>query len=49
MFPVTVQFIVAMLAYALNERMARRLDYCRRRTGYSKKRSRPQQARAASL
>jgi hypothetical protein len=27
MFPVTVQFIVAMLAYALNERMARRLDY----------------------
>jgi hypothetical protein len=27
MFPVTIQFIVAMLAYALNERMARRLDY----------------------
>src|SRR5690606_33710912 len=27
MHPVTVQFIVAMLAYALNERMARRLDY----------------------
>jgi len=27
MLPVTVQFIVAMLAYALNERMARRLDY----------------------
>jgi hypothetical protein len=27
MLPVTVQFIVAMLAYALNERTARRLDY----------------------
>jgi len=27
MLPITVQFIVAMLAYALNERMARRLDY----------------------
>ena len=27
MLPVTVQFIVAMLAYALNERMARRLEY----------------------
>ena len=27
MLPLTVQFIVAMLAYALNERMARRLDY----------------------
>ena len=27
MLPVTVQFIVAMLAYALNEPMARRLDY----------------------
>lgn len=27
MLPVTVQFIVAMLAYAINERMARRIDY----------------------
>jgi hypothetical protein len=27
MLPVTVQFIVAMLGFALNERMARRLDY----------------------
>ena len=27
MLPVTVQFIVAMLAFALNKRMARRLDY----------------------
>ena len=27
MLPVTVRFIVAMLAYALNEPMARRLDY----------------------
>jgi len=27
MLPVTVQFIVAMPAYALNERMARRLEY----------------------
>jgi hypothetical protein len=29
MLPVTVQFLVAMLAYALNERLARRLDYLR--------------------
>jgi hypothetical protein len=29
MLPVTVQFIVAMIAYAINERMARRLDYLR--------------------
>jgi hypothetical protein len=27
MLPVTVQFIVAMLAYSLNERMAQRLEY----------------------
>src|SRR5258706_15670462 len=27
MFPVTVQFIVAMLAHAINERMARRVEY----------------------
>jgi hypothetical protein len=27
MLPVTVQFIVAMLAYAINERMARRVEY----------------------
>jgi putative transposase len=27
MLPVTVQFIVAMLAYALNERMARKVEY----------------------
>jgi putative transposase len=29
MLPVTVQFIVAMLAYALNERMVRRAEYLR--------------------
>ena len=29
MLPVTLQFIVAMIAYAINERMARRLDYLR--------------------
>jgi hypothetical protein len=27
MLPVTLQFIIAMVAYALNERMARRVDY----------------------
>ena len=27
MLPVTVQFIVAMLAHAINERMARRVEY----------------------
>ncbi len=27
MLPVTLQFIIAMVAHALNERMARRLDY----------------------
>ena len=27
MLPVTVQFIVALLAFALNDRVARRLDY----------------------
>jgi hypothetical protein len=29
MLPVTVQFIVAMLAYAINERMVRRVEYLR--------------------
>ena len=29
MLPITVQFLVAMLAYALNERMARKADYLR--------------------
>ena len=29
MLPVTVQFIVAMLAYGLNERMARKAEYLR--------------------
>ena len=29
MLPVTVQFIVAMLAYALNQRMARKAEYLR--------------------
>jgi putative transposase len=29
MVPVTLQFIVAMIAYAINERMARRVDYLR--------------------
>ena len=29
MLPVTLQFIVAMIAYAINERMARRVDYLR--------------------
>jgi transposase len=29
MFPLTVQFLVAMLAYGLNERMARKADYLR--------------------
>jgi putative transposase len=29
MLPVTLQFIVAMVAYAINERMARRVDYLR--------------------
>jgi hypothetical protein len=27
MLPVTFQFLIAMLAYAINERMARKLDY----------------------
>jgi len=27
MLPVTLQFLIAMIAYAINERMARRLDY----------------------
>jgi hypothetical protein len=27
MLPVTFQFLIAMIAYAINERMARRLDY----------------------
>ena len=27
MLPVTIQFIVAMLAYALNERLARKAEY----------------------
>ena len=27
MFPLPLQFIIAMVAYAINERMARRLDY----------------------
>ena len=27
--PLTVQFIIAMLAYALNERMARKAEYLR--------------------
>jgi hypothetical protein len=29
MLPVTLQFIIAMIAYAINERMARRVDYLR--------------------
>jgi hypothetical protein len=29
MLPVTLLFIVAMIAYAINERMARRVDYLR--------------------
>jgi len=29
MLPVTVQFLVAMLAYGLNERMVRKADYLR--------------------
>ena len=29
MLPVTVQFLVAMLAYGLNERMARKAEYLR--------------------
>jgi hypothetical protein len=29
MLPITVQFLVAMLAYGLNERMARKADYLR--------------------
>ena len=27
MLPVTFQFLIAMIAYATNERMARKLDY----------------------
>ncbi len=27
MLPVTFQFLISMVAYAINERMARRLDY----------------------
>ena len=27
MLPTTVQFIIAMITYAINERMARKLDY----------------------
>src|ERR1035438_295196 len=29
MLPVTLQFLVALIAYAINERMARRVDYLR--------------------
>jgi hypothetical protein len=29
MLPVTLQFVVAMIAYAINDRMARRVDYLR--------------------
>jgi hypothetical protein len=27
MLPVTIRFLIAMIAYAINERMARRVDY----------------------
>jgi hypothetical protein len=33
MLPVTVQFLVAMFAYGLNERMARKAEYLRERIG----------------
>jgi hypothetical protein len=33
MLPVTLQFIVALTAYAINERMARRVDYLRDGSG----------------
>jgi hypothetical protein len=29
MLPVTLQFLIALIAYAINERMARRVDYLR--------------------
>jgi hypothetical protein len=29
MLPATLQFIIAMIAYAINERMARKVDYLR--------------------
>lgn len=37
MLPVTVQFIVAMLAYALNERMAPKAEYLREENRVLKK------------
>jgi hypothetical protein len=36
MLPVTLQFIIATIAYAINERMARRSTTCRRRFGFLK-------------
>jgi len=34
MLPVMLQFIIATIARAINERMARRVDYLRRRFGF---------------
>ena len=50
MLPVTVQLLVAMLAYALNERMARRLDYLREENRVLRgRRCGPRPARAGFL
>jgi len=48
MLPVTVQFIVAMLAYALNEQMARRVEYLQEEVRASRSSSPPRAAPPAS-
>ena len=35
MLPATLQFLIAMIAYAINERMQRKLDYTQEEVRYS--------------
>jgi hypothetical protein len=49
MLPITVQFLVAMLAYGLNERMARKADYLRDQSQVLRRRSGSRPARPGSL
>jgi hypothetical protein len=48
MLPVTLQFIVAMIAYAINERMARRVDYLREEVRVLKEALRRRRAKPGS-
>ncbi len=48
MLPATLQFIIAMIAYALNERMAGGSTTCRRRFGFSRRLLRRRRARPGS-